>query len=899
MKIVFSPYYNGSYYVNLQANQVALDVQVLETQGLLSQLALHAGIHQEIPSFPDRLTAYHKALLEYDNSHKDNIFHKSIKIDSMSVAKTLLRWRDHLALCGWNKEVVLEKCCRLNTLAEIDGYFNDEGLASLLAKLSNQIHLMESGAATVPHTFQELVIEIPCQLDWLPDYIKPLLKSLQGLGTTIIENADDTSAVPATITEIHFTQQWKAEAWLAQQQPNAYDVWINTDNKRLDNWFHMSGNPVCGCEMTETNPQITQMFLLAIQLFQRPLNVNTLLQYLFLPECPLDKRFSKELARTIVNEGGFCNEAVQDCINSYIEREFKDADDSTPQERTKEQREEEYITFLPFELRKDDSSLSLAEESDAVNVKALSKFLSSISSYASSRAVKLGAVQPYDARIAQLRNVSEMTDALLTQIDALVEGELSFTTLSQWAQSLYEDGSFILYHAQVGSRCMINHPSNMIDKAEKTIWCDFYGDDTATLSTEFLSNHELEQLKKHGVLFWDKQNETNFMNLMVKRPVCKTTGELTIVTCEQQGATKLPMHPLYIQLPFFTNKVDGDALYNDMATKEIEAVDNHRESDETEIRFDAEKHPVSWRPTESYSALEKLLQNPFDYFMNYTLKFTDISETDINLFLTYGNVAHEVVESLFTADRGGTTLGDYVVKEFEQAFRRGLVKKGALLLLPEYHLDMERLRYKLRECVSKLATIIQENNLTVVQCEQKEEQDLGFQDGIILQGFIDMLLRDSEVNDVVFDLKYVSKKDKYKQVLEKNRALQLAIYKAMLMNHENPSASVRTAYFVMPYGLLFSTDDFYGTNFEKITPKILAEVIEQVRNGYAERVKEINEGKIETADNHPISKLEYSQSGNVYPLDEEGKREKDENGKSQNIKIKVENKYSNYKCFTI
>lgn len=897
MKIIYSPQYSGSCYLNMQAGQVALDVQVLETQGLLSQLALHAGIHQQIPSFPDRLTAYHKALLEYDNGHKDNIFHKSIKIDSMSVAKTLLRWRDSLALCGWNKEIKLENCSRLNTLAEIDGYYNDEGLASLLLKLSNQTHLMKSGEATVPQTFKDLVIEIPCQLDWLPDYIKPLLKSLQGLGTTIEENTDYTSAVPASITEIHFSQQWKAEVWLTQQQSDAfrygwhaYDVWINTDNKRLDNWFHMSDNPVCGSEMTETNPQITQMFLLAIQLFQRPLNVNTLLQYLFLPECPLDKRFCKELARTIVNEGGFCNDAVRDCINNYVDREFKADDDTTPQERTKEQREEEYITYLPFDLRKEDSSLSLAEESDTINVKALSKFLSSISSFASSKAVKIVAVQPYDARIAQLRNVAEMTDALLTQIDALVEGELSFTTLSQWAQSLYEEGSFTLYHAQVGSRCVINRPSNMIDKAKKTIWCDFYGDNTATLSTEFLSNHELEQLKNHSVLFWDKQHESDFMHLMTTRPICKTTEELTIVTCEQQGATKLPMHPLYIQLPFITDKVDGDALYNDIATKEIHAVDNHRESDETEIRFDAEKHPVSWRSAESYSALEKLLQNPFDYFMNYTLKFTDISETDINLFLTYGNVAHEVVESLFTADRGGASLGDFVTSEYEQSFRRGLVKKGALLLLPEYHLDMERLRYKLRECVSKLAVIIQENNLTVVQCEQKEEQDLGFQNGIILQGFIDMLLRDSEGNDVVFDLKYVSKKDKYKDVLEKNRALQLAIYKAMLMNHENPSSSVRTAYFVMPYGLLYSTDDFYGANFEKITPKLQTEVIEQVRNGYAERVKEINEGKIETADNVSINKLGYAQKEGVYPLEDDGKKKEPK---------KIENKYSNYKCFTI
>ena len=129
MKIIYSPFYSGSYYMDMQAKQVALDVQVLETQGLLSQLALHAGIHQQIPSFPERLTSYHKALLEYDSSKKDNIFHRSIKIDSMSVAKTLLRWRDSLALCGWNKQITLQECSRLNTMAKIDGYFRDECIA--------------------------------------------------------------------------------------------------------------------------------------------------------------------------------------------------------------------------------------------------------------------------------------------------------------------------------------------------------------------------------------------------------------------------------------------------------------------------------------------------------------------------------------------------------------------------------------------------------------------------------------------------------------------------------------------------------------------------------------------------------------------------------------------------
>lgn len=900
MKIIYNPFYSGSYYLDMSTSKVALDFQVLETQGLLSQLAQHAGIHQQIPSYPERLASYHKALLEYDNSTDNNMFHPSIEIDSMSVAKTLLRWRDYLALCGWNKEVTLQECSRLSALAEIENYFHDEGLACLLAKLTSHINSMETGDAKVPDIYKNLTIEIPCQLNLLPDYIQPLLKSLQKLGVIIDENSDDTKATPKSITEIHFSQQWKAEAWLAQQEPTAYDVWINTDNKRLDNWLHVSGKPVCGSEMTSTNPQITQMFLLAVQLFQRPLNVNALLQYLFLPECPLDRKLRRKLARIIVDEGGFCNEKVQECINNFIDSELKDEDDKTSQEMTREQRKENLIEYLPFDLREDDSALSLADESDTVNVKELSKFLTSISSYASSRAIKIEAVQPYDARIAQLKKVTEMTNALLDQIQTLVEGELSFTKLSQWAQSLYEDGDFTLYHAQVGSRCLINSPSNMVDKANKTIWCDFYGNRSTDLSTDFLSNYEIEQLRNQGILLWDKQNEKELQYLMSARPIFKTSEELTVVTCDQKGGTKLPMHPLYLQLQFSPEHVNGDALYDKMATKAVVYVDNHSPKDNNMITFNAKEHPVKWRDVESYSALEKLLQNPFDYFMRYPLEFSDASETVIKLSLTYGNVAHEVVEALFTAEREGSLLKDFVIQHYEQAYRRALIRKGALLLLPEYHLDRNRLKYQLSGCVSKLAAIIEENNLTVIQCEQEEVQDLNFKGGIRLKGFIDMHLRDKANKDVVFDLKWATKKNKFKTILEQNRAIQLAIYKAMLEKHEQHSGPVRTAFFVMPEGVLYSADEFVGENCKQISPKIPADLMDQLRNGYAERVREINEGQIETADNQPVASIEYMEAKNVYPLEQKGKQVINETtGRRQNIKVKAENKYSDYKCFTI
>ena len=885
MKILYCPFYNGNYFLDMKDNHIAMNVQVLETQGLLTQLALHAGIHQQIPTYPERLTDYHKALLEYDKSKPGNIFHRSISIDSMSVAKTLLQWRDYLALCEWNESIKLEGNTRLKELGEIEEMYDDQGLAQLLKKLQDQIALMVSGKAHIPAIYKGLTIEVPCSLDLLPDYIQPILKDLQLLGVTIIENTIDTTIKPTIIKEIHFSQLWKAEAWLANQDSSCYDVWINTNNKRLDNWLHMAGKEVGGCTMENSNPQITQMFLLAVQLFQRPLNVNTLLQYLYLPECPLNKELARKMAKRIVREGGFCNEKVLDCINDFIDNEFRKPDDKTPREMTREQREGNYLTYLPFDLRKEKDYLPLSEESDDVDFKRFKRFMGRIYAHASSKATSILSVSPNDARIPQLQTVSELVKALLEQIGQPKDNKLKYTTLVQWTQSLYEADDYQLYQTQTGSRTIINNTANMIGEAKRAIWCDFYGDVQSVRSTDFLSNHEQKKLKAAGVKIWDKEHEAELQHIMLASPIHKTTEELTLITCKQQGATKLPMHPLMLQLPITPTPEDGDMLYEQMTSKMVEHVDNLRPEDKVEITFDAQKHQVTWRDLESFTALEKLLQNPLDYVMNYTLNFSDLSDTDIKMSLTNGNVAHEVIEDLFVAERNGVTLAKYVTDNYEEALHRALMKKGALLLLPEHHLSLEILRHQLNRCVKKLAVIIEENGLTVDKCEQQGE--LEFVDKVKLTGYIDMRLHDHNGNDVVFDLKWTSKKDKHQKLIQGNRAMQLAIYQKMLKKQENQK--IPAGFFTMPAGILFSSYEFEGDNCVLVTPQADVEIMKQVENGYKERVKEINEGHIETADNTDVTKLQYNSAIDVFPLETEGKI----------VVKKVENKYSDYKCFTI
>lgn len=885
MKIYYIPSVTGSVYFLPNDKDVALEAQVVETQGLLSQLALHAGIHVEVPPYPIRLADYHRALVEYDETYPENMFHASIAIDSMSVAKTLLGWRDNLRLAGWNSHVCISD--RFDALRGIETNYQETetGLPVLLKKVEECVGRMTRG--TCPKAYRELEIKVACPKEMLPDYLIPLFDGLERIVQVeygFVNTEDKTDKMEI----IEFSEQYKAEAWMSQLDEAAYDVWVNSDNKRLDNWLHMSGKPVAGSDMLRSNPQITQMFLLAIQLFQRPLNVNAFLQYLYLPECPLPWKLKTKLASTIVREGGFCSSKVLECVNGYLDRELKEETDETPCELTSEQRKEAYQTYLPFDLLDSEVAKDIVCESKDVNVGKLNKFLKSIRNYSSERAVKIAAVAPYDLRPEQLREVATLIDALTIMTDGIGKS-IPFSTLQQWAQSLYEASDFLQFNPQAGCRLVVNRPSNIVTKAKKTIWCDFFGDVNSALSTDFLSPSEIEGMQSMGIRLWNPDKEAQCHNFLQEMPLHQTTEQLTFVVCKKRGTTDIPAHPLRLQLPNDIMVKDGDEEFAKLPSRPCKKMDNHREEDAKEVTFDAKAHPVTWRGQESFSALEELLQNPLDYFLNYTLAFTDKGPTEIKMSLTYGNVAHEVIENLFTAERDGKKLTEYVKAAFEAAYEQGLACKGALLLLPEHHLDRDRLRHQLLRCVNNLAEIIEKNGLTVVKCEQEELQALGFDEGIMMKGYIDMVLKDSNGEDVIFDLKWTSMKDKHKKLVENNRDAQLAIYRAMMQAHELHPHSIRTAFFVMPQGKIISSDNFADCHFEKVSRKATDDIMQMLRKGYTERRREISDGRIETSYLMPITDIEYADVDGVFPLEKEGVR---------NPK-KTENKYSDYKCFTL
>lgn len=897
MKIIYNPFFVGHTHMELGDGNVSLSCQVLETQGFLQQLALHAGLHVEIAPYVKRLASYHRGLMDYDRTYPNNIYHRSIAIDSMSVARTLMGWRDALAIAGWNCGHVCISS-RLDALAVIEANQdeNEGSMAMLLKQVKERLRLMHEGIAIVPDAYKELEVEVLCPKDMLPDYMLPVFDGLEGLAKRVAYGTVDTLATPGKMRVVEFSDLYKAEAWLAKQKAEDYDVWLNQSNKRLDNWLHMSGAEVAGSDMSACNPQITQLFLLAIRLFQRPLNVNTLLQYLYLPECPLPWLLATRLASVIVRDGGFASPDVLDCIRQYLETELIKEGKDKQSTYTQEEREELYRTFLPFDLLDEKEQQKLATEDDVVSLKRLKHFLKDVGKHAASRAVKITAVMPDDLRVAQLQDVVSFIDALLEMLDSEVDDTITFTKLMQWSQSLYDTNDYRQYHAQVGCRNVLPSPANMASKVKNTIWCDFYGDVDSTLSTDFLSPSEIENMRKVGIKLWDKEREKAFRNFVLEMPIHQTSEQLTFVSCKKLGATIVPIHPLRLQLPKDTEVLCGDTEFGKLPSRSIEVIDNHREDDAREVCFDATRHPVNWRGTESFSALSTLLQNPLDYVMKYTLGFSDRGPTEIKMSLTMGNVAHETIEMLFTKHK--VDIEKNVMQDYDMTFAHALAMRGALLLLPEHHFEKDKLYYQLKRCVKQLAEVIVANGLTLKACEQKELQDLGFEGGVKIVGYIDMLFEDMSGNPVIFDLKWSTKKDKYQNSIKENRAMQLAMYQAMLLQHEEYPVAARTAFFVMPDGLVVTKDEFADCHMEKIDVKNVPDIMEQLREGYTERKKEISEGHIETAELVALSELDYHNVPGVFPLEQKGKQITVD-GKKKRVKVKVENLYSDYKCFTL
>lgn len=920
MRILFSPEYSGSVFARAKdGSDVMMDTVILNTRGLTDMLELRLGLHYEDMPQNERLARYYEAVCRYMADEPDNIMAASFKNSDLGTAKAMLAWSDGLRNLNWDFEGA-DISGRIAALVGVEQHFSNSAGTDIAARINNVSK--EIIDQKLDCSGMHIEVAIPKEL-LLPN-VQSLLDSLEKNGATFSEAAhasekkNNLGRVRDLITRnqkgkinldpdddsiliYKFPDEKSACEYLSFSEMADVDLWINADNKQMDDWMRLIGRPLTGSEIADCSPQLTQLFVMGISMFSTPLNVNTLIEWLNMPVHPLDRYFRSLLADVIVRKGGYRNDDCRKIIHKFIDGEYVYLD-AEQQTLTEDQQKE--IRRKDIEKRRKLVKIFLPslDRTEGISVADIRTFVSGLSSWARQRAHTLADGEDNTQWIEQLSAVAGMCDAFHILLGTVTTEKIDYKVLDSWMSIIYQKNIYTNAVPEIGCRIVVDSPSKIATVSGKTVWVGVDGDTGMPQDCAFLYPSERTGLTESKCIKPRQEKDENaYYERLMHTPLLMTENQLILVIRERINGEPALKHPLVVRLE---QQIEN---FEDIVTSpRISIEDMHeckkieREKLSAELKIEnADK--IKWPDHLSPTTIETLVQHPFDYLMERLLEIVPDGKAQMSdVKTTKGKVAHAVIETLFSP-RGGqkfstaTEIKVRICSEFEKVYIDILESHGAILLLAENKLAEKLLKEQLRNCLDALLEVIEVNELKVTGCEKSVDafMDLGLPQakdskGNVLHrdviGFIDMTLEDKHGNPVVFDFKWTTWSNGYQEYLQQNRSVQLEFYRCMLGLNVGKEV-MKTAYFLMPYARLFSKEPFKGRYCTQITPDNEDDIVEQLKKSIKYRRKQISDGIVET--NGTFSDLHYVQeteSKGLFPLKE-------------NEGVKAENFFSKYKLF--
>lgn len=895
MKLFYCPSYTGFVYTD--KTKLMFNQKIVDTAGLVEEIKLHAGLCTERKEDIERTVDYYKAMKSYMEKNPKNVLKASFDVDGLSVAKQCLTWRDTISFAGWNKNIAAPST-RMEVLAGVEEYFSDISLGEDLKTVTDAV----KNGCLLPEN-----LEIETAVDWKlfsPLEVK-LLEALLKRGVCIsvrelpkkasnalssIINALESTSDKEQIIEkddslkiLHFEEQDEALKYLSLQKPDFFDVWINSDNKAFDDWLYLKGKALSGSRIKGGLPQITQMLSIGLGTLASPMNLKNMVEWLNVPLSPLKITFRNKLEAKIAREGGYYNEKCKKIIEQYIncENEFSEL---TEDERTKKIKEEskkraELVShFLP------DINNPENRTDGTVSIKKAFDFTKALYDWCGTHI----AIMSDEMQKAQLSLVRNECAAVLSMLETESDERMPFNKLMAFVSDLKAGVDMLQYEAEVGSRTVIANPGQLTSPAKSLIWCDFYNEPKETLKYDFLLPGEKAAFKK-SIFLWNEDTEREY-NRQIKMLPFKLAEKVTLVVIDRKVTEDVETHPLYIQLQKkiknldeFTQTPDVNREYKSLL-EEAPVLDNGIEGEAEGITIKNAKL-ISWPDHETYSSFEQIVYNPFDYAFGYLAGISALGNSSLpKVYQAYGTCAHAVIETLFNKyddiESSGTVsyIKENIKNNFDKVFNDMVNGCGAVLLLKENLLNLPNYKSKVFDCVNALVKFLEDNKLHVLACEPwLENKEMGFEGGIKIGGYADMILADEQNNPIVFDFKwYPGKADTFKKKIEENKSLQLELYKYLTKELAGSEAKA-VAYVIIPEVTVVSAQKFAGDNTVKVTVKDADEqLLPKLKNSYKYRREQISNGFIEEATGFAPDMITYQndcEDKNLIPLEFDGVRE--------------------------
>ena len=856
MKLIFNPYYDQPIYTGVDEG-CTLGEKYVGPLGLLAELELRAGLSRLYPSQTTRVLDYCEALSQCgkDSADPDSLFYwKSFGVDMLNVSRRLLEWRDALVYAGIKDlEAIPEGISNgaksiISDLLDVEEYFKDENsIGDRWACLAKESDYLTSDWTIEVRMKEELVDSV-------------ILSCLKNSGATC-SFISDLPKIDHNVTVNKFANLLDGYQWALPQENAQESVYVNNDNVSLNGVLTSLGKASVGAEASGVYTQISQLFSSGMKLFISPVDYDALASYLAVPVHPLndyilseDKTLRYALLSHLTAQGGFGkNERTEYDWNSIIEAAKS---------------EDGRKTVLALEH-------CIGQWDKGATLSAIESYCEEWSKWCARKAAGTS-----DSVIAQqLLTVKDSFDVLpkflkLTNKEKFNEKDLLVNIASAAAFCTYTTDVPML-----GSLDIVTDIRAIAAPCDRAVWMDCYDQGMAGYQYSFLNESDINLMNAAGMMIptYDKQLQAESVAKHLAYSYVK--DELVVLTPEKVECRK--------SYPQQISHWDGEVV--DMtdwtpAGKEIEVVAAnsqkfiHKVSSKIFNGLDTPKEEGGiGRNYESFSSLDMLIQNPFDYVLQYVFKCNETSRT--NLSAVKGNVVHKMFNNaVLEAGNDWNKIKTSLVDNFDENFDKAVNEVGIELLSLNNRLTYNLFKNVIKTCsIPSFIKIIEDNKLTVVGSEvdiMVEFDQIGK-----FNAKIDMVLQNSEGRYVIMDFKWTDGKDKKREEeIENNMEMQLALYAQAVRQYfgEGDDSCVEAiGYFMLRQGVFIT--EYQGLKKSKkvkvVQKQSTDSIFDMVKKSYEFRMNQLigegGESVIEEGEQMKVTEQGvegYHDEGDRFPL---------------------------------
>ena len=863
LTLIFSPYYDGNCYAgNPDNGKCELGTKYVGPLGLLDELELRAGLSRGETSPMQRAIAYCNAIREVLDSKPatEPFYQQSFENDPLGVAQQLLRWRDALCMAGWDKNTTLPNDLstdgkkRLENLQAIETFFNSIGIGERWHQLLNA-----NLDALLP---KDLVIKVDMKMDLLPPVIRKVLeKTNRAKESETVANLGrkTLSDFSSNFTLYQFPEQNDAYQWAATQTEFSPDVYVNEDNFTFNQVLKSVGKPLVDASVDGGAAELSQLLKLGISLFRNPVNYDNLLSYLSIFRHPIDWETRSALRSHLKQMGGFGDMTKTDGSTAKID----DTASNCPE-------------FWGMWKHGNNGKVAVDK---------VKKFCKKLLEWAETAAVKAMAekvLSPLSGTqvCAQLSQLQERTELLLSILDGR-SGDISNDELEKLVTSICQGGTVSTDFARLGSYDMLKDLKGLAVDGKTVIWMDCVRKPRPRYEYDFMNPNDIKGLRTAGLLIPDATLEMQASDFAEKLAVSRAEKIIALMPQRKDGSRTEENLIITELLALNTIAIDKPGLPKGITIKSMPADTQKAEHKVNTTLFDnidkpkpAEEQTAPGTPSkftpkpvgfqrdyESFSSLNELINQPFDYVLDYIYNMKDGNSS--NLSTVEGNVAHAVIEKI-VADckdpRDNVDTSKFLnicknSKDLEARTEKAILGVGAQLLQPENEMECSVFkRVFVEKSVPVLVKIIEDNKLEVVGSEVEYTRvlkDSADAKAFVFNAKIDFLLKRKSENSneyeyLIFDFKWTGSPKKRKDELEACKELQLALYQKIIeVNGLKPV--VMRGYYLLKQAQLLTVNNVLipNDNIVIVEQKSTSDIFEQAVASYRERIANLKGGYIE------------------------------------------------------